>query len=390
MDFRGVVRAVALGAAGGLMMFACDTGPSGGSATPVDSGSLPDVVGQFDAAAPDADAGSPIEDASDAARPGYTLAGTVAGLAGQGLVLQAGTEVIPVGAGATSFAFASKLTAGSAYSVTVKAQPTQPWQTCAISNGEGTANADVSNVVVTCATNTYSINVRVTGLSASGLVLHNGTEDLPITAGTLTSAFATKVPSGQAYDVTIATQPAGQRCTVTGGSGSVVGGDASVAVNCVDSTYLVGGSVSGLVGAGLVLQNKLAGDLPVNANGTFAFSKTERVGTAYDVTVKTQPSTPSQTCVVTNGTGTVGTADVSTIAVACTTNRYNVSGTVTGLEGDELVLQNNTLENVTVKRASPPSRSRPSLQAVPRTRWSRSPAPSAPHRRVRWQLPQAW
>ncbi len=54
-------------------------------------------------------------------------------------------------------------------------------------------------------------------------------------------------------------------------------------------------------------------------------------GDAFAVTIKTQPSAPAQTCVVSQGSGTAATGNVTTVAVSCTTNTYAVGGTVTGL-----------------------------------------------------------
>jgi len=57
------------------------------------------------------------------------------------------------------------------------------------------------------------------------------------------------------------------------------------------------------------------------------------------VSVKTQPSSPTQNCVVTNGSGAVGTTNITTVAVACSTVAgYTVGGTVSGLVGSGLTL----------------------------------------------------
>jgi 6-phosphogluconolactonase len=83
------------------------------------------------------------------------------------------------------------------------------------------------------------------------------------------------------------------------------------------------GTVSGLVGFRLALQNgSTALSIPLNgadANGNQTFS-TAAADTAYNITVKTQPTSPSQTCAVANGMGTTGSTDVTNIAVVCTTN----------------------------------------------------------------------
>jgi hypothetical protein len=83
--------------------------------------------------------------------------------------------------------------------------------------------------------------------------------------------------------------------------------------------YTVGGTVTGLTGLGLVLENNAGNNLPISAAGAFTFTASLASGAAYAVTVVTQPSSPTQNCVVRNGSGTVGTANVTTVAVVCTT-----------------------------------------------------------------------
>ncbi len=82
-------------------------------------------------------------------------------------------------------------------------------------------------------------------------------------------------------------------------------------------SFQVGGNVSGLTGTGLVLQNNGGNNLSVTANGTFTFSQALATGSAYNVTVSTQPSNPTQTCAVTNGSGTVSGAAITTVNVSC-------------------------------------------------------------------------
>jgi 6-phosphogluconolactonase (cycloisomerase 2 family) len=71
-------------------------------------------------------------------------------------------------------------------------------------------------------------------------------------------------------------------------------------------------------------------------------------GTAYAVSVLTQPTGPSQTCSVTNASGAVSTSDVTNIAVSCTTKTYGVGGTVTGLSGSGLVLRDDGGDDLSV------------------------------------------
>ena len=83
-------------------------------------------------------------------------------------------------------------------------------------------------------------------------------------------------------------------------------------------TFTIGGTVDGLQGTGLVLTN-LGPDVPVSANGSFTFPGSASAGHPYDVAVRSQPSNPRQVCTVQNGNGTVSNANVTDIAVHCTT-----------------------------------------------------------------------
>jgi hypothetical protein len=83
------------------------------------------------------------------------------------------------------------------------------------------------------------------------------------------------------------------------------------------SFLTVGGSVSGLAGSGLVLQNNTGDDLVIDDNGGFTFPTALADGSDYSVTIKTQPSNPDQTCDVTSGNGTMSGTDVSNVLVSC-------------------------------------------------------------------------
>ncbi len=103
--------------------------------------------------------------------------------------------------------------------------------------------------------------------------------------------------------------------TACGGGGSSPAPMIS-STQMTSSTYMIGGTVTGLTGSGLVLQNNAGGALAVSAAGAFTFTAALPDGAAYAVTVKTQPSTPAQNCVVYGSSGTVVGANVS-VAVYC-------------------------------------------------------------------------
>jgi len=100
--------------------------------------------------------------------------------------------------------------------------------------------------------------------------------------------------------------------------GACGGGSGSGSGSGPPPAFTVNGMVSGLAGAGLVLRDNGGDDLPVAADGLIAFPTKIASGATYSVTVFTQPTSPVQTCAVTNGSGTMGSTDVINIAVSCT------------------------------------------------------------------------
>ena len=159
----------------------------------------------------------------------------------------------------------------------------------------------------------FNVGGAVNGLVGAGLVLQNNGGNFTPVAADGNFTFSNTLGAGAPYAVTVLTQPAGQTCTVTNGSGTANANVTNVAVNCVN-TYTVGGNVSGLAGTGLVLQNNGADNLAFTVSGAFTFATRLDAGSPYSVTVLTQPS--GGTCSVANGSGTVS-ANVSNVAVTC-------------------------------------------------------------------------
>jgi 6-phosphogluconolactonase (cycloisomerase 2 family) len=279
----------------------------------------------------------------------FTIGGTVSGLA-------AGEQVTLVNNGAMSdsktidvdgaFTFDAPVTFNGGYAVTVATQPTG--QTCTVANGAGAGvNANVSNIAVTCSTNTFTIGGTVNGLTSGQLTLiNNGDNANPVAVSADGPfVFAAPVAYNGNYNVTVATQPTGQTCTVQAGAGAGVNADvASVVVNCAVNTYSVGGAVSGLAaGQQVTLLNNgdVANPVTVGANGPFNFTVAHNGN--YNVTVGTQPT--GQTCTVSNATGAGVTGNVSNIGVSCATNTYTIGGTISGLTGQVTLVNNGDVAN---------------------------------------------
>lgn len=85
----------------------------------------------------------------------------------------------------------------------------------------------------------------------------------------------------------------------------------------VQKTFTVGGKVSGLTGSGLVLQNNGADNKTVTENGSFTFDTALKDGALYSVTVYQQPSSPAQSCSISEGSGAVEGENVTSVTVTC-------------------------------------------------------------------------
>jgi hypothetical protein len=79
----------------------------------------------------------------------------------------------------------------------------------------------------------------------------------------------------------------------------------------------VGGTLVGLDGGTLTLQNNGGDDLVLDADGPFVFPTGLADGATYQVTPTAQPDDPAQHCVVSYGAGSVDGEDVDTVTVVC-------------------------------------------------------------------------
>ena len=286
----------------------------------------------------------------------YAIGGTASGLAsGNSVFVQNGSDEIVEITANGAYSFNDQLDDGTGYNVAVVVQPTSPNQTCSIQNGSGTVSgAAVTNINVSCVTDQYMIGGTVIGLAAGNQVAlqNNGGDDVILSANGAFN-FATSMNDGTIYSVLVTAQPTApnQTCSVLNGAGIVNGGNVtSVVVECVTNTYTIGGSVSGLAaGNSVTLQNNLGDDLVISSDSIFTFNTALFDQSNYAVTVLTQPDTPSQTCVISNGSGTLAGANVSNVTVTCTVNQYSIGGSVSGLAaGNSVTLQNNVGDDLVV------------------------------------------
>jgi hypothetical protein len=177
--------------------------------------------------------------------------------------------------------------------------------------------------------------------------LENGqNSDTVVVSANGSFTFPSRILSGGAYSIVINKQPTGQACTTNFTSGSIGSNVADLVVSCENLT--IGGMIAGLSGT-VTLQDNGGDSLTLNSSsgGTFTFPMALEQGSAYNVTVLTQPAT--QTCTVLNGMGTAsGEINVGTVDVICMLSEYRLGGTVSGLTSADagiLGLALNGIEN---------------------------------------------
>jgi hypothetical protein len=180
--------------------------------------------------------------------------------------------------------------------------PTQP----------GTLGANAaSSRTINLSWGASSDNVGVTGYQierCQGSGCANFSQ-IATTTGSTTSYSDTSLTANTGYSYRV-------RATDAAGNTSPYSNTATITTPST-SLHLVGGTVSGLAGT-LVLENNGGDDLNLTTNGAFSFNTRLADGATYQVTVKTPPS--GQTCAVSGASGTMAGADVTNVAVVCTSN----------------------------------------------------------------------
>jgi len=162
----------------------------------------------------------------------FSVSGSLTGLgAGASLTLQNnGADDLTLMANG-DFDFATALTDGSPYSVTVLTQPDPAANLqCSVSNASGVlSGANVSDVSVTCVP-TFSVSGSLTGLGtgASLTLQNNAADDLTLTNNG-DFDFTTALTDGSSYSVTVFMQPdqANLQCSVSNEFGLLSGANVS-------------------------------------------------------------------------------------------------------------------------------------------------------------------
>lgn len=159
----------------------------------------------------------------------------------------------------------------------------------------------------------------VYGVTKAGLVLtNNGGSDYAVpaqTGGVGQFYFSEQISTDDRYDVKVKATPSNvEKCDVLYGSGRAGYHVTSIIVQCTLKEHALGGTISNLK-APIVLVN--GADRKEIAAGATTFQMTKIAEDApYGVSILTQPA--GQTCTVANSSGSMGTGDVTNIAITCT------------------------------------------------------------------------
>src|SRR3954468_5584924 len=283
--------------------------------------------------------------------PNFKLSVTASGLAGTLVVLDNKGDLLTFTANNTQM-FSKKYPSGSIYSVSVQTQPSG--QTCTLSsNASGTITANTT-VTATCVSANFTISAAATGLVGTLVLQDDKTDQLTFTTNN-TQTFATAYASGSTYSVTIQTQPTGQTCSLSSNASGTITSNITVTATCV-SSFTISVTATGLVGT-LTVQDSKNDTLNFTTNNTQTFASTYASGSAYSVTIQTQPT--GQPCSLSsNATGTI-TAN-TTVTATCVSN-FTISVTAAGLVGtlavqddkaDQLTFTTNNTQSFASKYAS--------------------------------------
>jgi hypothetical protein len=255
----------------------------------------------------------------------YAVGGTITGVTGP-TVLKNNTDVLTLTPGGTAnFQFPKKLAAGQSYNITVTQSPTG--QQCFIAPGQnsiGTVHNSDVNITIQCSSNginpfmplivsggattpttpiTYTIGGTVSGLTDTVILNASNGDSLTISSnGAFT--FATPVAEGSPYNVTVQTQPSGQTCVVTNGTGTTGGSNVTnVSVSC--SVALVSITVT-----------SSSSHLPATITEQFTATGQYVDGSKADITASVAWDTSDHSIATISGTGlgtgvNTGTAQIS-------------------------------------------------------------------------------
>src|SRR5580658_9958034 len=184
---------------------------------------------------------------------------------------------------------------------------------------------------------TFTLSGTVVGLAAGqSVTLEDNAGGVLVVSANGPFGFLVGVTSDTDYAITVANQPSDETCTVVNGDGMAKGSGvirttnaANAVVTCSSQDFSLGGMVTGLNGAGLVLANGANIVSVASGASTFTLPTAVALGSSYSVTVQSQPS--GEACAVSNATGTMPAHNVTGVLITCTDQPFTLGGTIADL-----------------------------------------------------------
>lgn len=176
--------------------------------------------------------------------------------------------------------------------------------------------------------NGFTLSADVTGLNSSGLSLYyGGAPSVQVPSGATTVVVASALTAGATYNVTVGTQPAGENCTTTNGSGTV-SGNVSVTITCSSASsglvlYSFAGGNDGAAPFGALMQA---------SDGNF-YGTTFEGGAQGDGTVFKITPTGIETVLYSFAGGSDGANPLASLVQASDGNLYGTTETGANTEG---------------------------------------------------------
>lgn len=163
-------------------------------------------------------------------------------------VTRAGLQISNKGAAALAVApgpiyvFPDLVPVDSDYDIAIVARPTNT-DSCVVVNGKGNTGVVSPGLIrIDCVITTFPLGGSVTGLTADGLVVNNGSHSVPVpknattftmTAPTTANPKFGQVPEGVPYGLTVLAQPTGLKCTIAFASGTMPAAAVNnIAISC--------------------------------------------------------------------------------------------------------------------------------------------------------------
>lgn len=233
--------------------------------------------------------------------------------------------------------------------------------------GDDSNWVDDGAAYITNIANRYDIIINVTGLyegftigdtsrSPNRVTFTNAGDSVEFIGGvTPTQLIISNLADDEPYELIYGGDPTypNQFCSYDPGSAPTIGviNDADVVVSMSCDYYEYALSVNGMFlapGTSAVVSNQTGEQITVNSGEVVAFPTLLDDGSIYQLTIDTQPSTPSQTCTFFND-GYYWMQAATTEFLDCEINQFTIGGSVTGLLiGNEIVIQNNDADDLTI------------------------------------------